>query len=61
MKQLARSVVWWPGIDSDRENGKILQDVFSEPESPPIAPLHPWEWSRKPWTRLHMDYAGPFM
>ena len=30
-------------------------------KSPPIAPLHPWEWPRTPWTRLHTDYARPFM
>ena len=24
------------------------------------APLHPWEWPEKPWTRIHIDYAGPF-
>ena len=29
--------------------------------SPAHVPLHPWEWPRRPWTRLHVDYAGPFM
>ena len=28
---------------------------------PPSGPLHPWEWPDKPWSRLHIDYAGPFM
>ena len=28
---------------------------------PPRAPLHPWEWSNKPWSRLHIDFVGPFM
>ena len=28
--------------------------------SPPVAPLHPWEWPSQPWSRLHLDYAGPF-
>ena len=28
--------------------------------SPPVAPLHPWEWPSEPWSRLHLDYAGPF-
>ena len=27
----------------------------------PGAPLHPWEWPHKPWVRLHLDYAGPFL
>ena len=30
-------------------------------KSPPEAPLHPWEWPHKPWVRLHLDYAGPFL
>ena len=28
---------------------------------PAAAPLHPWEATDKPWTRLHIDYAGPFL
>ena len=28
---------------------------------PPQAVLHPWEWPNKPWTRIHADYAGPFL
>ena len=28
---------------------------------PPEAPLHPWGWPHKPWARLHLDYAGPFL
>ena len=28
---------------------------------PALAPLHPWEWPERPWTRLHLDYAGPFL
>ena len=27
--------------------------------TPAVAPLHPWEWPLKPWSRLHLDYAGP--
>ncbi len=29
--------------------------------NPAQAPLHPWEWPKHPWSRLHADYAGPFM
>ena len=28
---------------------------------PSSAPLHPWEWPNRPWSRLHVDYAGPFL
>lgn len=30
-------------------------------ELPPKALLHPWEWPERPWSRLHADFAGPFM
>ena len=26
---------------------------------PPVSPLHPWSWPTRPWTRLHLDCAGP--
>lgn len=29
--------------------------------SPPSAPLHPWEWPKQPWHRIHLDFVGPFM
>ena len=24
-------------------------------------PFYPWEWPEKPWSRIHLDHAGPFM
>ena len=30
-------------------------------QSPPTAPLHPWTWPAKPWTRIHVDFAGLFL
>ena len=42
MKQLARSIVWWPGIDSDIEKKvKSCEMCSLDQKSPPIAPLHP--------------------
>lgn len=38
---------------------QIVRVTGSHP--PSTAPLHPWEWPEKPWTRLHVDYAGPFL
>lgn len=62
MKLLARSVVWWPEIDLDIENKvKACEMCALYQKYPPIAPLHPWEWPKKSWTRLHIDYAGPFI
>jgi hypothetical protein len=62
MKQLARSVVWWPSITKDiEEKVKSCETCSIHQKSPPVAPMHPWEWPERPWTRLHIDYAGPFM
>ena len=61
MKGLARSFVWWPGIDADLE-GKVkgCQACQEHGKAPAVAPLHPWEWPARPWSRLHLDFAGPF-
>ena len=32
----------------------------SSRKMPPSAPLHPWARPQKPWSRVHIDYAGPF-
>ena len=61
MKMLARRYFWWPGLDSDI--GCEVKDCEScqrNANAPPSAPLHPWEWPSRPWSRLHVDYAGPF-
>ena len=61
MKSLARSYVWWPGMDSDIEQLINTCDLCQHHQkSPDKAPIHPWEWPTKPWQRLHIDYAGPF-
>jgi transposase InsO family protein len=62
MKSLARQFVWWPGIDADIK--KLSEDCHPCRESspsPPSAPLHPWEFPERPWQRLHVDLAGPFL
>ena len=62
MKSLARSYVWWPGLDSDIV-AKVRECRICQEDrpNPPRAPLHPWEWPSSPWSRLHIDHAGPFM
>ena len=61
MKSLARGVVWWPGIDKDLEAKVATCSVCqANQKSPPPVFLHPWEWPSRPWSRLHVDFAGPF-
>lgn len=62
MKSLARSYVWWPGIDKQIEDiTKTCPGCQGIQNAPPQAPLHPWEWPSTPWQRVHIDFAGPFM
>ena len=62
MKTLARSFVWWQGIDKDLENVVSNCDSCQRTRHcPPKAPLHQWEFPSAPWERLHADFAGPFM
>ena len=62
MKAIARGVVWWPEMDSEIESKvNSCRECQLNQKTPAQAPLHPWEWPSQPWTRLHIDYAGPFL
>lgn len=60
MKSLARSFFWWPGMDAQIEDVARDCDLCQQSRGlPPAAPLHPWSWPSTPWSRIHLDYAGP--
>lgn len=62
MKSLARLHVWWPKLDKDILS--VVRDCAKcqlARNKPQTAPLHPWEWPKAPWQRIHIDFAGPFM
>lgn len=62
MKTLARSYVWWPTLDIDIEGlTKKCSGCMAVKNNPPEAPIHPWEYPCKPWSRVHIDFAGPFL
>ena len=62
MKALARSYIWWPKMDQEIEDLVKRCSICQETRpSPPSAPLHPWQWPNQPWSRLHIDFAGPYM
>ena len=62
MKSLARSYMWWPRMDSDIEStANSCISCQSNKHAPPSAPLQPWTWPAKPWQRIHVDFAGPFL
>ena len=61
MKQLARSAVYWPGIDSDIEETARSCDACNEHQRlPPKETYHPWMTPTKPWSRIHIDHAVNF-
>ena len=60
VKSVARSYVWWPGIDRDLESlAKSCPKCQSMRSTPAVAPLHPWLWPTQPWDRIHVDFTGP--
>ncbi|KAM8703144.1 hypothetical protein ACLKA7_007855 [Drosophila subpalustris] len=60
MKSIARSFVYWPGIDKDIENTAQTCDFCARNASlPPKCSDHHWEYPKGPWERIHIDYAGP--
>ena len=49
MKAIARSYIWWPGLDAQLE--KLANSYVACQETkniPPKIPLHPWQWPNKP-------------
>lgn len=62
MKAIARSYFWWPGLDHDIEIlSKGCEKCCQHSKSPPVAEPKSWPETQKPWSRLHLDYAGPFL
>uniref|UniRef100_A0A914WRL3 RNA-directed DNA polymerase n=1 Tax=Plectus sambesii TaxID=2011161 RepID=A0A914WRL3_9BILA len=62
MKRIARKHFWWPYLDTDIANivakcescSKVQHDTAK-------VPLQPWPAAERPWQRVHIDFAGPFM
>ncbi|XP_022785748.1 uncharacterized protein K02A2.6-like [Stylophora pistillata] len=61
MKGLPRSYFWWPGLDSQIESTCTSEGCTLTQNNPPAAPVHRWEFPEKPWCRVHIDFAEPFM
>ncbi|XP_048249134.1 uncharacterized protein K02A2.6-like [Haliotis rufescens] len=62
MKSVACGFVWWPKMDDELELKVKTCSVCQQ--SRPVqaeASLHFGEWPEHPWSRLHLDYAGPFL
>ncbi|XP_043197488.1 uncharacterized protein K02A2.6-like [Amphibalanus amphitrite] len=60
MKATARSTVWWPAMNNAIENTvKCCERCQQHRSSAPPVEMRPWRIEDRPWTRLHLDYAGP--
>ncbi|XP_029202927.2 uncharacterized protein K02A2.6-like [Acropora millepora] len=58
MKELARSYLWWPNIDSEIERTVRNCSSCQQVRKPPAAAaLAPWMWPSNPWHRIHIDFA----
>ena len=59
MKSLMRCYTYWPQMDKDIENFvKKCRGCQLAAKAPPVM-TKPWPETDVPWTRLHIDYAGP--
>lgn len=59
-KAYARGYVWWPGMDRQIEAFvSECEQCQSVRNNPPREP-QTWITPGKPWSRLHLDFAGPF-
>ncbi|XP_062714152.1 uncharacterized protein K02A2.6-like [Aedes albopictus] len=60
MKAIARSFVYWPGIDDEIEEFvRNCNPCCVAGKAPVKTTLESWPAPSKPWSRIHIDYAGP--
>ncbi|XP_018375238.1 PREDICTED: uncharacterized protein K02A2.6-like [Trachymyrmex cornetzi] len=60
MNGIARSFVYWPGIDAAIEQvAKSCAECARHAHLPPKSKGHHWEYPKGPWERIHVGYAGP--
>ena len=61
-KSLARNYVWWPSMDADLKVAvKNCHSCQLNQHEPAKALFHLWEYTAYPWSRLHVDFAVPFL
>ena len=57
MKALARSHIWWPGLDDDIETLSSQWEACKTTVAMPApATQHPWQYPNAPWERVHVDF-----
>ena len=62
MKQLARTAVFWSGIDDDIvDMCRGCVTCTEHQNALPKSPVYPWILPEKSWSRLHIDHAINFV
>ncbi|XP_034289829.1 uncharacterized protein K02A2.6-like isoform X1 [Pantherophis guttatus] len=62
MKGLSRSYIWWPKIDWDITAWVAsCQKCQRSRPAEPISPPQEWGSPKAPWSRIHIDFVGPYM
>lgn len=61
MKSMARRHVWWPSIGDDIEDITRNCQTCGENAHDPPSTTTTWRQPERPWERVHIDFAGPFM
>ncbi|KAK6735148.1 hypothetical protein RB195_018374 [Necator americanus] len=60
MKMLARGYVYWTNINRDIEEAvRHCRNCQKAAKMPKKTVLNSWTTEKKPWDRIHIDYAGP--
>lgn len=58
-KSLARSYVWWPGVDEAVERVcRACAVCAALADAPPSHEPRSWPWPSRPWSRLHLDFLS---
>ena len=59
MKSLMRNYVYWPKMDNDiRDMIEKCKGRALAAKAPPTT-FKPWPKTEQPWSRIHVDFAGP--
>ena len=60
-KQTLRQYAWWPGCNADIEKFCLACQTCRENATSPTQRYESWPVPAKPWQRLQIDFAGPFL
>lgn len=60
-KMVARGYLWYPTLDRDIERMVADCELCQLGRNNPPITEHHWKSETRPWSRVHIDFMGPFM